>query len=401
MDSVDRIAHRFVLSAVILVALPGQAGAEPDVTGLRIGVHNSRTRVVLDLSGRVRFTTFVLSDPYRVVVNLPEIAWRLPARKPRLRGVVSAYRFGLFEKGTSRLVLDVRSPVRVRKAFVLAPRESRGYRLVLDLVKVSRASLLVAQERTRAQVRARRLASVPPPRPKRAKRSRTVIVIDPGHGGIDPGTIGVNGTWEKRIVLDYARALRRRLRASGRYEVYLTRNRDVFIPLRRRVRMARAKGADLFISLHADSMPNPRMRGAHVYTQSERASDKEAAALAAKENKSDAIAGVDLTAHPDGVANILIDLARRETWNQSAVFAKSLIHELSKVSWMIRKSHRFAEFAVLTAADVPSILVELGYLSNHREERLLRTRKHRKRVTWAMARSVDRYFARQQANRRP
>lgn len=400
MVSVDRIARSFVLSALILAAPPGQARAEPDVSGLRIGVHNSRTRVVLDLSSRVRFTTFVLSDPYRVVVNLPEINWRLPARKPRLRGVVSAYRFGLFEKGTSRLVLDVRRPVRVRKAFVLAPRDSRGHRLVLDLVEVSRASVLAAQERTRAQVRARRRASVPPPRPKRVKRSKTVIVIDPGHGGIDPGTIGVNGTWEKRIVLEYARALRRRLRASGRYEVHLTRNRDIFIPLRRRVAIARAKGADLFISLHADSMPNPRMRGAHVYTQSERASDKEAAALAAKENKSDAIAGVDLTAQPDEVANILIDLARRETWNQSAVFAKSLIHELRKVTRTIRKSHRFAEFAVLTAADVPSILVELGYLSNRQEERRLRTKKHRVRVAGALARSVDRYFTKQQANRR-
>lgn len=401
MYAVNRTVGALVALTLCLLAQPVVAASEPTVSGLRIGQHKARTRVVLDLSDRVKFETFVLSDPYRVVINLPEVEWRLAPRAPRMRGVVSAFRYGLFERGTSRVVLDVRAPVKVQKAFVLPPRNGRGHRLVIDLVNVSRSEVLAALKRSRARTAARQRFPVPVAKPKRPKASKIMVVIDPGHGGIDPGTIGPNGTWEKRIALSYARELRRRLLATGRYQVALTRNRDVFLPLRRRIAIARRKGADLFLSLHADSIANPALRGAHVYTLSEDASDEEAAALAAKENKSDLIAGVDLSGQSDDVTNILIDLAQRETMNQSAILARMLIAEIRQKTRVIRKSHRFAGFAVLKAPDVPSVLVELGYLSNPTEERLLRKRKHRVRVADAMVRGIDRYFARQQAFERP
>lgn len=401
MYAVNRILGALVAVTLCLVSLTADAASESTVTGLRIGKHESKTRVVLDLSDRVKFEAFVLLDPYRVVINLPEVEWSLPARPPRMRGVVSAFRYGLFDQRTSRIVLDVRVPVKVKNAFVLPPRGGRGYRLVIDLVKASRAEVLNAQRRSPPRQVAKNSTPVPVARPKKEKASKIVIVVDPGHGGIDPGTIGPRGTWEKHIALSYARELRRKLRASGRYRVVLTRNRDVFLPLRRRIAIARAKGADLFLSLHADSIANPALRGAHVYTLSEEASDAEAAALAAKENKSDLIAGVDLSGQSDDVTNILIDLAQRETMNQSAIFARMLIAELRRTTKVIRKSHRFAGFAVLKAPDVPSVLVELGYLSNPTEERLLRQPKHRARVARAIVRGIDRYFARQEAYKRP
>ena len=401
MYAVNRIVGALIATVLSLSALDAHAASEPTVNGLRIGEHQAKTRVVLDVSSRIKFEAFVLLDPYRVVINLPEVEWRLPRKPPRMRGVVSAYRYGLFTQGTSRIVLDVRAPVKVKKAFILPPRQDRGHRLVIDLVAATRADVIAAQRKSTTRKVAKRTTPVPVARPKKPKASKIVVVIDPGHGGIDPGTIGPRGTWEKHIALAYGKTLRRKLLATGRYDVVLTRNRDVFLPLRRRIAIARAKGADLFLSLHADSIANPRLRGAHVYTLSEEASDAEAAALAAKENKSDLIAGVDLSGQSDDVTNILIDLAQRETMNQSAIFARMLIAELRRTTKVIRKSHRFAGFAVLKAPDVPSVLVELGYLSNPTEEKLLRQPKHRARVASAIVRGIDGYFARQQAFQQP
>lgn len=240
---------------------------------------------------------------------------------------------------------------------------------------------------------------VKPVRP--AANDKMLVMIDPGHGGIDPGAISPRGTWEKHIVLAHAKELRRQLRRTGRYRVRMTRERDVFIRLRDRIAIARKAGADLFVSLHADSIASPRVRGASVYTLSERASDKEAAALAAKENKSDLIAGVDLNERPDEVVNILIDLAQRETMNESAVFAKILVGELGKTRKMLRNTHRFAGFAVLKAPDIPSVLVELGYLSNRYDERLLRNPAKRTQMVSSIVLAVDKYFLRQQALNRP
>ncbi|CUW41208.1 Putative N-acetylmuramoyl-L-alanine amidase [Magnetospirillum sp. XM-1] len=226
----------------------------------------------------------------------------------------------------------------------------------------------------------------------KAKDGVPVIVIDPGHGGVDPGATGVSGTYEKHITLAMARELKTMLERNGRYRVHLTRDRDVFIRLRERIAIARAQGADLFISLHADAVQNPQIRGLSVYTLSRNASDSEAQALAEKENKADLIAGIDLTHESADVANILIDLAQRETMNRSAGFATELVDEVGQEMDLLGNTHRFAGFAVLKAPDVPAVLVEMGYLSNEAEERMLRQPQYRARLAKSVAKAVERFF---------
>ncbi|SEH33517.1 N-acetylmuramoyl-L-alanine amidase [Magnetospirillum fulvum] len=229
-----------------------------------------------------------------------------------------------------------------------------------------------------------------------------VIVIDPGHGGVDPGAIGVSGVYEKHITLAMARELKTALEKSGRYRVHLTRDRDIFIRLRDRVAIARQYNPDLFISLHADAVQNPSIRGLSIYTLSQNASDNEAQALAEKENKADLIAGVDLSHETADVAGILIDLAQRETMNRSAGFASEMVDEVGQEFDLLDNTHRFAGFAVLKAPDLPSVLVEMGYLSNDYEEKQLRQPPYRARLAKSIARAIDRYFpSSQKAARRP
>jgi N-acetylmuramoyl-L-alanine amidase len=223
---------------------------------------------------------------------------------------------------------------------------------------------------------------------------RRVVVLDPGHGGQDPGAIGVSGTPEKTITLAVAQEVRRQLESTGRYRVHLTREDDSFLPLRERVTRARTWKADLFLSIHADSIGSTDTRGASVYTLSDTASDAEAAALAVRENKADIIVGMDLSHESREVANILIDLAQRETLNRSVDLAHQLVRELGhEIRMLPVRPHRFAGFAVLKAPDVPAVLLELGYLSNADDERLLRQSAHRRRVALGVQRAVDAFFS--------
>ena len=231
------------------------------------------------------------------------------------------------------------------------------------------------------------------------KRGKPLIIIDPGHGGIDPGAVGESVT-EKELTLAVARALKKELEATGKFRVSLTRTKDVYIPLRERFGLAREKGADLFISLHADSHNDPLTRGASVYTLSEKASDAEAAALAAKENKSDIIAGVDLTKQNSVVTDILIDLAQRDTKNMSTRFASLLVKELKRETMLLGNTHRYAGFAVLKAPDVPSVLVEMGYISSSKDEALLSSAKHQKRLARAIRDAIVDYFSWQEMVRK-
>jgi N-acetylmuramoyl-L-alanine amidase len=220
-----------------------------------------------------------------------------------------------------------------------------------------------------------------------------VVALDAGHGGVDPGTIGIGGIFEKNITLPTAFELRRQLEAGGHYKVVLTRNEDIFVPLRERVAIARAAGAELFISIHADSIRDKNQRGASIYTLSETASDSEAAALAAKENRADIIAGVNLAHENKEVTSILIDLAQRESMNRSATLASLLVDDLGRQIHLIPvKPHRFAGFAVLKAPDIPSVLIELGYLSNAGDEALLTQPRQRAQVAAAIRHAIDRYF---------
>ena len=396
-----RIHGLIVAILALLTVGVGDARATPQASHARIGDYPSKTRFVIDLSAPLAFTVFTLADPYRVVIDLPEVVWKLkPGIKSR-GGVIADFRYGLFKPGKARVVLDLKAPARIAKAFLLDPVGSHPHRLVVDLKRTDRASFMRAMRANSARRKPRPARTRVTVRLRRRSSGRPVIAIDPGHGGVDPGTTGVSGVKEKRVVLAYARELRRQLKATGRYKVVMTRDRDVFVRLRARIERSRAAHASLFISLHADSIPNRLVRGGSVYTLSERASDSEAAALARKENKADVIAGVDLNGQSAEVANILIDLAQRETMNESAVFARRLTSELGKTTRLLRNTHRFAGFAVLKAPDVPSILVELGYLSNRHDERKLRRKKHRRRVSAAIVRAVNGYFARQQVFRRP
>ena len=234
-----------------------------------------------------------------------------------------------------------------------------------------------------------------PTQPKAEKDGKYTVVLDPGHGGIDPGAISRKGAKEKEIVLAVAKVLRDKLTASGRYRVVMTREDDTFLSLAERVEVARRIKADLFVSIHADIIGRGDVRGASVYTLSEKASDTEAAELAAKENKSDVIAGVDLEVQDKAVASILIDLARRETMNFSAEFATLLVPELEKRGLRhSSRAHRFAGFRVLKAPDVPSVLIELGYLSNKQDLAMLTSRNGHQTLARAVKDAVENYFSR-------
>jgi N-acetylmuramoyl-L-alanine amidase len=300
------------------------------------------------------------------------------------------------------VVLDVNHPVHLQKVFVIPPRDGKPHRLVIDVEQVTREQYFAGEEQA-AEVTASVAPlgpperAVPMPAPAKPADVRPTVVIDPGHGGVDPGAVGVSGVYEKNLTLEYGRALAAALEASGRYHVVMTRERDAFLKLRERIRMAQEAEGDLFISLHANVHPSGKIRGASIYTLSETASDEEAGALAAAENAADVLAGVDLTDQTGDVRNILIDLAQRETMNLSKKFANDLVREVGQEINLLRNTHRFAGFAVLKSPVVPSILFEIGYMSNRQEERLLRTKAHRDKIVASISRAIDGYFERQRA----
>jgi N-acetylmuramoyl-L-alanine amidase len=244
-------------------------------------------------------------------------------------------------------------------------------------------------------------APVTPPQP--GKDRRPVIMLDPGHGGVDPGANAAGGMFEKDIVFAFARKLKEKLEAEGHYRVLMTRDEDVFIPLGDRVRIARAARADLFISIHADSISGgPEVRGLTVYTGSERASDPDSARLADRENKADSVAGVESGDGPaEAVSDILKDLTQRETRALSHGFATRLVNELENVARLNKNPQRQAGFRVLRAHDIPSVLVELGYLSSRKDFDLLVSDEWRDRSTAAMADAVNRFFATRLARQGP
>ena len=371
------------------------SGAPPIVMSARLADHDDRTRLVIELSDPVNLRAFTLAGPNRVVLDMPEVAWRLadPPR-PTVSGPIKSYRYGLFRKGNSRMVIDLGRPVAVSDALALPPSAGFGYRVVIDLFPTPQTQFdtnagwpadLKQRESDAEKLAAQTAAPT-------QSGGRKIIVIDPGHGGIDSGTSGVNGLMEKDLVLAEGLRLARVLKARG-YSVHMTRDSDVFIPLPGRVAISRAAHADLFISLHADSNPDPSVSGLSVYTLSDSGSDKEAAALARKENQSDVIAGVDLAGANSTVAPILIDLAQRDTINKSVHFAEGAVSQLSSATDILARSpHRSASLAVLVAPDVPAVLIELGYLSNDSDADQMNTDRWRAKVATAIADAVDGHF---------
>jgi N-acetylmuramoyl-L-alanine amidase len=374
--------------------LPGPGDAIPVATDARLAGDDKQTRLVIDLSHRIDVRAFTIADPYRVVIDIPQVNFQFPPKTgEHSRGVIKAFRFGLVMRGRSRIVVDVTGPVRVSRAFVLDPAEGQPARLVLDLTPVDRDTFLRAAA---IDNRLPRLAEppAPPDTARAAADQRPVIALDPGHGGIDNGTRAPSGEQEKNLVLAFASTLRDKLEKTGKYRVVMTRADDTFVPLAERVRFARSRQAQLFISIHCDALARGggAADGATIYTLSDQASDAEAQRLADEENRADIIAGVNLAAEPDDIADILIDLAQRETKSFSASFARAVVNEFKSAVHLHKNPLRSAGFRVLKAPDVPSVLIELGYVSNPADLKQLVSEQWRSRTGDAVAQAVHTYF---------
>jgi N-acetylmuramoyl-L-alanine amidase len=387
------------VTATVGVRPATAADSYPVVTDARLGGDETQTRFVMDIDRKIELRAFTLADPYRVVLDVPQVIFQLPPKAGDAgRGLIKAFRYGLVMPGGSRIVFDLTKPVRVDKAFVVDATDSAPARLVLDLSAIDRDSFLrriAADEKALpAMITPPQIA--PPLVPlANGADSRPLVVLDPGHGGIDTGTKGPNGECEKDIVLDFAMRLRDRIERAGKYRVLMTRSDDTFVQLADRVQIARNAGAALFVSIHADSLPHKEgdAQGATVYTLSETASDSASARLAEEENRADVIAGVDLKSEPQDVVGILIDLAQRETKTFSMQFAHKLVGEMKEAARLHKEPIKSAGFRVLKAPDVPSVLVELGYVSNKQDLQSLLSDTWRDHTADAMAAAIDGYFA--------
>ncbi len=391
----------------------------PTASDARLAGDAKQTRFVLDLDRTIRFRAFTLADPYRVVVDIPQVNFALADGAGTAgRGLIKAFRYGLVMPGGSRIVFDLSGPARIANCQVLEAANGQPARLVLELEEVDRTSFVQSLgAESRPELRPAIAEAVPAiavaasvpaaaeaavtARPEPAD-SRPVVVIDPGHGGIDNGTQSGSES-EKNLVLGFGLALRDRIEKSGKYRVVMTRTDDTFIPLAERVRIARNQSAALFVSIHADALPRREgdAQGATIYTLSDRASDAEAGRLAEAENKADAIGGVNLTEEPTEVADILIDLAQRETRTFSNRFARLLVGEMKSTARMYKHPLKSAGFKVLKAPDVPSVLIELGYVSNKGDLENLVSENWRSRTVGAMAQAIDAFFAKRLATAAP
>jgi N-acetylmuramoyl-L-alanine amidase len=402
-----RLAAAAIAGALLVEVTPagaengaGAVGAPTEAVAIasdvRLGGNDNQTRFIVDLSRKIDIRAFTLADPYRVIVDMQQVNFQFPpSAGEHGRGLVKAFRYGLVLPGASRMVLDIAAPVRVDKAFVIDAAEGQPARLVLDLTKVDRETFL------RAVAIDNRLPHPTSPLHKSEHEPakgggdpRPTIVIDPGHGGIDTGTRGPNGEMEKALVLDFGLMLRDKIEKTGKYRVVMTRSDDTFVELTERVRLARARQAQLFISIHCDALARGEgeAQGATVYTLSDNASDSEAARLAEEENRADVIAGVDLSAEPNQIADILIDLAQRETRTFSTQFARTLVTELRATVRLHKHPLKSAGFRVLKAPDVPSVLVELGFVSNGQDLKQLTSDAWRARAGDSVVHAVETFF---------
>ncbi|HUX73768.1 MAG TPA: N-acetylmuramoyl-L-alanine amidase [Steroidobacteraceae bacterium] len=359
----------------LLATALARPAAAVDVRHIRLWAGPDNTRVVLDLSGRARHDLFLLHNPDRAVLDIP--AGRLQAGAlgaPAAAGIVKDIRSALRPTGQLRIVLDLNGAARA-KSFLSPPNHRYGYRLVLDLANTARAEMPV------------KVAHQPP-------RARYVVIaIDPGHGGEDPGAIGVHGTREKDVVLAIGKDLAALVDGQPGMRAYMTRDGDYFVPLRDRMRRARAHNADLFVSIHADSVRNHSVDGSSVYILSQRgASDEAARWLAERENASDLIGGVSLENKSPVLASVLLDLSQSASLSASEAAAQRVLHALNRIGEVRRPVVQQARFVVLKSPDIPSMLVETAYISNPREEKRLRDPAHQEKIAAAILQGVRNYF---------
>jgi N-acetylmuramoyl-L-alanine amidase len=394
-----------VFAFAALFGVPLKLGAAEEVKlKAEIGGDAQHTRYVAFLSKQVEYRIFSLGDPYRLVIDLPEADIQVPAVK---RGLVASSRSGKLAAGKSRIVIDLTEPALVEKSQLLSAENGVPVRLVIELVKSTHkafAAQIKAPPPLQPQQTAQMAAQTKNPADK-----RPLIVIDPGHGGLDNGAHGrITGTPEKTVTLDFCKTLKEKLEATGKYRVIATRVEDEFMALDDRASAASVPMADLLISIHADALDAKKLgvkglqevRGGTVYTLSEEASDEQAKILAQNENKADLQAGVGSEQAPAidaEITSILGELGSRSKKNRSLALANYLIESLkSKMKFNIRP-HRSANLRVLKAAGVPAVLLELGYLSNDEDEKLLTSSEWRAATATALANAVHTFMSEHQS----
>ena len=379
----DKVVRGGLCSALfwgMLVAMTvADAWAQNIIKDVRTGQQVDGVRIVLDGTDDFDYDAFLLDSPNRLVIDLKntQISGTPKIAKNKL---ISDFRIGNQSKiNGKRLVFELYNNVNIKKKFTIEPQAGqKNWRLVIDL-----SSQGLSDPSPKSNLKSNYTGAL-----KRKK----IVVLDPGHGGKDPGAIGRSyRTYEKNITLSMGKELQKQLEAQG-FKVYMTRSTDIFIPLRKRVAIARNYHADLFISIHADSALNRNARGLSVYTLSEKASDKEAEALAERENKADIIDGMDFSDNSPEINDVLISLSQNDSRNKSSKFAGYVVTEMKQRVKLVSNAHKFAGFAVLKAPDIPSVLIELGYLSNYSEEKFLRQPSYRKKLGEAITKSVVRYF---------
>lgn len=392
------------------VPVMAQKAGSPIVSDVRIGAEGkANTRFVLDIDKAVPYRRFVLNNPPRLVIDLPIVTWQAPMNKGDPRGFIKAYRHGTYNTDTTRLVLDLQRPALIDTHSRLSPEQGRPWRYVFDLKPVDPITFQQALNKVTvgggapttatAGVIADTAVTIQEAIPKATQTAPSVVkkplvILDPGHGGVDPGAIAGNGLYEKKVTLAVGLEVKKLLEATGRYRVKMTRDRDIYIKLPERVAIARRAGGDVFVSLHADTIARPTVQGASVYTLSNVASDAETAKLAARENAVDNLVNVDVGDVDKDVADILLDLVTRDTMNQSRALAETVVSTFKAqgVRTLPQNPHRSAGFAVLKAPDIPSVLIEMGYLSNKQEANLLASPAHRKKIAKAVTSVIERYF---------
>ena len=375
-----------VLTGTISASAQSGAGDVPVVTGLSYGMHRDRVRLILHVTHEPAFASFTLSDPDRLVIDLPSLNWQVPIEEEsQVIPFIGGIRHGLFRRDRARIVMDLTEPVKVERIFTQAPRGSEPASLVIDLSPTQRSTF---DARAGWPEMARWKDALPEPR-HRGESDDIIVALDAGHGGIDPGA-SAGRLKEKTLVLQFARKLAAELETRDGFTPFLIRDADIFVPLSERVARAHGAGANLMISIHADAVEEGIANGLSVYTLSERGSDDAAEALAARENRADVIAGADLGGETDDLTRLLVELAQRGTHVETAKLAKAILGSLGAELELLRtRPLRQANFRVLKAPDIPSILLELGFLNSKRDQKRLSDPAWQKKAAIAVANGIQ------------
>jgi len=349
---------------------------------IRVGIHDAYTRLVLDGNQKQPFKITLADNMSQIRLSAPHLQFK--GKHPNLsKTLIQNISFHSFRSGAGEFIFQTKKPIKILKSFVIPPSKTAPhFRYVIDIQEIKNSTI---KNSTTVP-----LKKAPPP--VKLTPEKKIIVIDPGHGGKDPGAKGRKGILEKDVTLGVAKLLQETLQKTNRYDVHLTRNKDCFLKLSDRIAIARNAKADFFISLHADSHPRPDTRGLSIYTLSKIASDAEAEKLAIKENKADLMDGITLDTNSPEVANILIDLMKRETMNLSKKGAHALVCKIRKRVLLLRNPTRSANFAVLRTPDLPAILIEMGYISNKQDEELLTMPEHQIKLCEGIREGIDHYF---------